>query len=181
MLSNKFSQYLTFLLLAGFLIIAGCSKSNDQREFEDQSLSAPSNYTATPTQGEITNNDPDDWRISPMYRGLINIGTGISSFQPPYPNPMDFNQNLTINIYLSNVDNLDRLEVYSFETVSETGKPPIRVYDNISSPSLVTIQLNGQEISGKSGGSQANGLYRIRILDGDLNVVTYGDIKIGLE
>lgn len=181
MLSNNFFQYPTLLLIAGFLIVAGCSKSNDQREFENQSLSTPSNFTTTPTQGEITDNDPDDWRVSPMYRGLINIGTGISSFQPPYPNPMDFNQNITINIYLSNIDNLDRLEVYSFETVSEAGKPPIAIRDNISSPSLVTIQLSGQEISGPSGGSQANGLYRIRILDGDLNVVTYGDIKIGPE
>jgi hypothetical protein len=181
MLSDKFYLHLIIIFLAGFLIVAGCSKSNDQREFEDQSLSTPSNFTATPTQGEITDNDPDDWRISPMYRGLINIGTGISSFQPPYPNPMDFNQNLTINIYLGNIDNISRIEVYSFESVSEAGKPPIAVRDNISSPSLVTIPLNGQEISGQSGGSQANGLYRIRILDGDLNVITYGDIKIGSE
>lgn len=181
MFSNRVFPYLTILFLAGFLLVAGCSKSDDQREFENQSLSAPNDFTVTPTEGEVTDNDPDDWRISPMYRGLINIGTGISSFQPPYPNPMDFNQDLTINIYLSNIDNLDRIEVYSFEFVSDAGKPPITVRDDISSPSLVTLRVNGQEISGKSGGTQANGLYRIRILDGDLNVITYGDIKIGTE
>lgn len=165
----------------GFLALSGCSKSDDQREFENQSLSSPGNYTATPTAGEITNEDPDDWRISPMYRGLLNIGTGISSFEPPYPNPLDFNQDLTITIYLSNIDNLDRIEVYSFENVSDAGKAPIAVRDDISPPTLVTIRLNGQELSGKTGGSQANGIYRIRILDGDFNVITYGDIKIGSQ
>ncbi|WP_445664633.1 hypothetical protein [Fodinibius sp. AD559] len=182
MFSNRFFPYLTVLFLAGFLFVAGCSKSDDQREFENQSLSAPNDYTVTPTEGEITDNDPDDWRISPMYRGFINIGTGISSFEPPYPNPMGFNQELTINIYLSKIDNLDRIKVYSFEHPSDAGKTLLAVRDDITSPSLVTpIRLNGEEISGKSGGSQANGLYRIRILDGNLNVITYGDIKIGAE
>lgn len=181
MLSNKFSPFLTIFFLAGFLIFAGCSKSDDQREFENQSLSAPSDYTVTTTQGEITSNDADDWRISPMYRGLINIGTGIGSFEPPYPNPMDYNQDLNIFIKLNSVDNINSIEVYSFEFVSNAGKPPIDVRSNISSPSLVTIQISGDRISGKSGGSQANGLYRIRILDGDRNVITYGDIKVGQE
>lgn len=157
----------------------GCSKSDDQREFENQSLQEPSRFTESPSEGEITNEDPDDWRISPMYQGLINIGTGLSSFEPPYPNPLDYNQDLNINIYLSNIDNLDRIEVYAFEFVSDAGKAPITVRDDISSPSLISLRLNGQEISGKSGGSQADGLYRIRILDGNLNVITYGDVRIG--
>jgi len=181
MISNNFYPYIIIFFLAGFLFVAGCSKSDDQREFENQSLSAPNGYTETPTEGEITNNDPDDWRISPMYRGLINIGTGVSSFEPPYPNPMSFNQDLKINIYLSNIDNLDKIIVYSFENVSDAGKAQIASRNDISSPSLVNFRLNGQEISGKTGGSQANGLYRIRILDGDFNVITYGDIKIGTE
>lgn len=181
MFSNRFFPYRTILFLAGFLIVAGCSKSDDQREFENQSLSAPNDYTITPKEGEVTDNDPDDWRISPMYRGLINVGIGLSSFVPPYPNPMEYNQDLNIRIYLSNIDNLDEIRVYSFEHVSDAGKTQIALRDDISSPTLVTIRLNGQEISGKSGGSQANGLYRIRVLDGDFNVITYGDIKIGPE
>lgn len=167
------------IIFVGFLTLSGCSKSDDQRQFENESLQEPSNITATPSEGEITNEDPDDWRISPMYRGLINIGTGLSSFEPPYPNPMDYNQDLNINIYISNIDNLDRIEIYAFEFVSDAGKSPITVRDDISSPSLISLRLNGQEISGKSGGTEANGLYRIRILDGDLNVITYGDVRIG--
>lgn len=172
-------RWALFFVFVGFLLLAGCSKSDDQRQFENESLQTPNNYTTTPTDGEITNEDPDDWRISPMYRGLVNIGTGISSFAPPYPNPLNFNQDLNVNIYISNIDNLNRIEVYTFEYVRDAGKAPIIVRDDISSPSLISIRLNGQEISGKTGGSQANGLYRIRILDGDLNVITYGDIKIG--
>ncbi|MGM0546790.1 MAG: hypothetical protein ACQEST_08710 [Bacteroidota bacterium] len=170
---------LVIIFFAGFLFATGCSKSDDQRQFENESLQEPSNITETQSEGDITNEDPDDWRISPMYQGLINVGTGLSSFEPPYPNPMDYNQDLNIQIYLSNIDNLDRIEVYAFEFVSDAGRSPIIVRDDISSPSLVSLRLDGQQISGKSGGSQANGLYRIRILDGDLNVITYGDVRIG--
>ncbi len=181
MISNNFYPYVIIFFLAGFLLVAGCSKSDDQREFENQSLSAPNDYTETPTEGEIINNDPDDWRVSPMYQSRIYIGTGISSFEPPYPNPLNYNQDLNIFIYVSNVDNLDEIRVYSFETNPNTSEQFVTLEDNISSPSLVSIRLSGQEISGQPGGSEANGLYRIRILDGNLNVITYGDIKIGTE
>lgn len=175
MLSNHF-KYLLFLLFTSFLLTAGCSKSDDQREFEEQALADPQGITETDSNGNVMNTDPDDWRISPMYQGLITIGTPDN--QPPYPNPLSFNQELTINIYIRSIETLNRLEIHSFE-LPDQGLPTIAVRDEISSPTLETFTLSGQLISGSSGGSQASGLYRILIYDGQQNVVTYGDIQLG--
>lgn len=175
---NKYHLfYLLFLFCAGCLLISACSKSDDQREFENQALSEPQGITETDTEGNVINDDPDDWRISPMYQGLITIGTPDN--QPPFPNPLYFNKDLEINIYIRSLETLNRLEIYAFELPSEANSPTIAVRDDISSPTLETFTLSGQLISGSSGGSQASGLYRIIIYDGQQNVVTYGDIQIG--
>jgi hypothetical protein len=173
----KFNKsYLLLLFFAGLLLV-GCSKSNDQRDFENEANTTPQNFTETNNQGDVISADPDDWRVSPMYRGLISIGVGISDSQPPYPNPLSFNQNLTVNIYINNIETLNRIEIFTFEIPSELNGPFAPV-NNISSPTLETISLSGEFISGSSGGSQAAGLYRVLIYDGRQNLITYGDVKI---
>lgn len=176
---HKSALYLFSLLFAGCLLLAGCSKSDDQREFENQARTEPEGITETDSNGNIIDTDPDDWQISPLYRGLITIGT--PDDQPPYPNPLSFNQELTINIYIRSLETLNRLEVRTFEFPSQENFPLTPVRDDISTPTLETITLSGQLISGSSGGSQASGLYRILIYDGQQNLITYGDIRIGTE
>lgn len=173
-MQKRLLKYSLILLFVGFLA-ADCSKSNDQRDFENQALSEPRGFTQTSADGTVGDTDPDDWRISPMYRGLISIGT--PDDQPPYPNPLPFNQNLTINLYIRSIETLNRIEVYAFEFPSEANAP-IAVREDISSPTLETLTLSGQLISGSSGGSGAAGLYRILIYDGQQNVITYGDIRV---
>jgi hypothetical protein len=174
---NYFALYLFFLLCTGCLLLTSCSKSDDQRDFENHALSEPEGITETNSNGDVINTDPDDWRISPMYQGLISIGTPDN--QPPYPNPFSFNQELIINIYIRSIETLSRIEVYSFEFPSEANSSAITIREDISSPHLETITLSGQLISGYSGGSQAAGLYRILIYDGQQNLITYGDVQIG--
>lgn len=171
---NQLPQILILLLCAGYLL-GGCSKSNDQRDFEKQARSVPQNITETDGQGNIINTDPDDWRIGPTYSGLISIGT--PGNQPPYPNPLSFNQDLTINIYIRSIETLNRIELYAFERPSQINGP-LTVLQNFSSPTLETITLSGATISGSSGGSQASGLYRLLIYDGQQNLITYGDVRI---
>lgn len=176
---KNFLLHIFFLLFTGCLVLAGCSKSDDQREFENQAHSEPEGITETGSNGNIENTDPDDWQISPMYRGLITIGT--PDEQPPYPNPLSFNTELTIEIYIRTIETLNRIEVNSFELPDQANSPIITVRENISSPTLETIILSGQQISGSTGGSQASGLYRVLIWDGQQNLITYGDIQIGTE
>lgn len=163
------------LLLLGCLF-AGCSKSDDQRDFENEALTSPEGITRTDANGNVQQTDPDDWRISPMYSGLVSVGT--PDDQPPYPNPLSFNQNLTINIYIRSIETLNRLEVYSFRFPDQANSPAIAIRDDLSSPTLETITLSGQIITGASGGSQAAGLYRILIYDGNQNLITYGDVEV---
>lgn len=177
---HKFFFYrllVTVLCCWGIIQLSGCSKSDDQREFENEALAEPRGITEVDTQGNVIDADPDDWRISPMYRGLITMGTPDN--QPPFPNPLSFNQRLEINIYIRSLETLNRFEVYSFKQPTEANSPAIAIRENISTTTLVTLNLSGQIISGSSGGSQASGLYRIVIYDGQQNVITYGDIQIG--
>lgn len=174
---NHFSLPLLFLLCTVFLLLISCSKSSDQRDFENRALSEPTKITQTDNNGNVIKKDPDDWQIGPMYQGRISIGTPDN--QPPYPNPLSFNQELKIFIYIRDIETLSRLEVYAFEFPSEANSPAIKVRTDISSPSLETFNLTGQDISGSSGGSEAEGLYRILIYDGRQNLITYGDVEIG--
>lgn len=171
---KQLSRILILLFCAGYLL-TGCSKSNDQRDFEKQARSEPQNITETDGQGNVINADPDDWRIGPTYSGLVSIGTPDN--QPPYPNPLPFNQDLTINIYIRSIETLKRIEVYSFERPSQVNGP-LSVLQNFTTPTLETITLSGETISGSSGGSQASELYRLLIYDGQQNLITYGDIRI---
>ncbi len=59
--------------LLALLITAGCAKSDDQKEFEDQAFRTPQNYTTTDANGRVENDDPDDWRISPLYQLRVSI------------------------------------------------------------------------------------------------------------
>jgi hypothetical protein len=169
--------FLTIITLSATLFI-NCSKNDDQRQFEQQARSQPQGITQTDAQGNVMDADPDDWRISPMYRGLVSVGVGISDSQPPYPNPMQFNQTLNLSIYVSNTETLDRIEIFTFEISSQLNGP-IYTESDISSPQLVSpTNLNGEFISSSSGGSQASGLYRLLIYDGQQNLITYGDVRI---
>lgn len=157
--------------------LGACSKSDDQRKFEQEARSDPNGYTETDSQGEVLSEDPDDWRISPMYRGLITIGEGISDSQPPYPNPLPLNQDLTLNLYINDIETLSRFEIYTFRPPSGLSGPIYRE-DDISSPTLLSPNLSGEFIANSSSGSQASGLYRILIYDGRRNIISYGDIRI---
>lgn len=164
------------LLVVSIGVFASCSKSNDQRDFENQALSAPSGITETNANGEVITTDNNDWQVGPMYRGLISIGS--PDAQPPYPNPLPYNQNLTISIYIRSVDTLNRLEIYSFKNPNQlTG--PIYTSEGLNPPGYEEISLSGSNISGSAGGSTADGLYRILIYDGQQNLITYGDVQIG--
>lgn len=180
LMHNSSALYLLVLLCVGSLLLNSCSKSDDQREFENQGLTEPEGITETDNSGSIKNNDPDDWRISPMYQGLITIGSTGEDLHP-HPNPLPFNLQLTIDLYIRTIETLNRIEIYSFEFPEEANSPAIAVREDISSPTLETFTLSGQLISGSTGGSQASGLYRILIYDGKQNLITYGDIKIGTE
>ncbi|SHF64567.1 hypothetical protein SAMN05443144_11169 [Fodinibius roseus] len=169
-----------FLLSAFICMGTACSKSDDQKKFEEEALRLPENITETDAGGKINENkkDPDDWRISPRYSGLITIGEPLT--QLPYPNPLPFNQKLTLQIDLRSIQNLSRIEIYVLDLSASNPLVPLAQQAITSTPALIEFKLEGQLISGSPGGSDAEDLYRILIYDGGgRNLISYGDVRIG--
>jgi len=173
-MSKKFILYICLFVWGGMLI-AGCSKSSDQRKFEDEALTAPKNITKTKASGEVSSRDPDDWRISPTYHGLISIGLGDD--QPPFPNPVNYNSNLTVQLTFNVSDPVKTLDIRSFRYPNDNRFPQIRYLqqDELSSFNTITIQAKNIAVG---EGSSASGIYRLLIYDGNQNLITYGDIQI---
>lgn len=171
-MTKIFSSYFPIIFLAGILL-AACSKSDDQRNFEDAAFTAPQGITEMSANGTPVpdKEDPDDWRIAPMYRGLIDVET------PAYPNPVALNSSFRIDLYITGLETISALEVYAFELPGKL-YVPIYIRENLSSTTLVTINLNAAAVANSSAGSRASGLYRILIYDGRQNLISYGDVRI---
>ncbi|MDZ7692748.1 MAG: hypothetical protein U5K69_16755 [Balneolaceae bacterium] len=155
------------------LVIIGCSKSDDQKEFENQAYSPPEGYTAMSANAqELDQSDPDDWRISPMYQGLLSI------VSKAYPNPVFINSTSRIQLNINYITNLSRIEAWVFQTsFQEDGRGPVdSISDSqISEGGVPVINLNPSSFPQNFRGDN---LYRILILDQSGNVITYGDIKV---
>lgn len=167
------------ILNIGILIIllfSGCSKSDDQREFENQALAVPNGITPTDAGGEPTGSvDPDDWQVGPMYEGRISIG--FSDSEAPHPNPLGYNQNLTLNIKFNVSDPVDALEIRKFRLPSDSYYTQLRFYQQDQLSTFNTITIEGQNIA-EGPGAEARTTYRLLIYDGNQNLISYGDIEI---
>jgi hypothetical protein len=175
MLPDNFLLNLTILFFAGFLILAGCSKSDDQREFENQALVPPfRGITEMTSQGEKTENgntDSDDWNISPRYVQRISVLT------PAYPNPISYGQTLQITIDFG-YDNTAN-EIAFFAKSQHTSNSQLQFLFRESDLSIIdTFSINTAQFAQESGVGLSN-IYRIFIYDGKDNLITYGDVKIG--
>lgn len=167
--------YIFFIGCFVLLLSAGCSKSDDQREFENRALTEPSEITETGSTGELTGNrDRDDWQIGPMYRGLISIG--FSNPAAPYPNPLNYNQNLTLQIKFNVSDPVNAVEIRKFRTLA-TQPTQIRFLQQDELGTFNTITIQGKNIA-YGEGSGANDIYRLLIYDGNYNLISYGDVRI---
>lgn len=158
-----------FLFAGLFLLFCvTCSKSDEQKEFEEAAFSAPGGITRTTATAGVVQTDPDDWRISPMYQGLIRIDV------PAYPNPVSVNSTFRIDINFLVNESAPDFIVYAFNT--ENGPTTLVFPGYAASPpiGLDTIELQ------PSGFIQNNsmGVYRLIALDGRDNVITYGDVEI---
>ncbi len=165
------SVYFLIIFSGLFFLFGSCAQTDAQREFENRALNPPQNITQMTEGGNRVENgnDPDDWRTSPMYRGLVEIVT------PAYPNPVDLNSPLILEIENKGFETLSGIEVYVFR---ENYRNQILLYSSLDSsidPGLITIQLSPTQFG---DGSQTSGLYRLLIYDGRQNVLSYGDVEV---
>lgn len=172
------NSFMTKLLSVHFLIVflslgllISCSKSNDQRKFENQAFSFPENIAEYNANGQPVENrdDPDDWRIGPDFSGLIKIQT------PAHPNPVNLNSSITIDIDVAGFEAINGLEVYVFRDPANLIGPVFVSDQSPLPPGVTTVIMDPSQFAQSSSGSQ---LYRILIYDNRENLISYGDIQV---
>jgi hypothetical protein len=150
------------------LLISGCNQSSDQRDFERAAFSEPEGFTRTNSSGQVQDRDPDDWRIAPFFQGLIEV-------DPAYPNPVQSNDQLVIDVIVTGVESVSGLWVFVYYGPNDIRELFLDDRRPVP-PGATTIRLNPLTIARFSENPQ--GLYRLIITDGTQNVITYGDVKI---
>ncbi|TYP94844.1 hypothetical protein LX73_0133 [Fodinibius salinus] len=171
MIINKFAFWITVFSV---LLLMGCSKSNDQRDFENRALTTPDKITKTDSNGEIVGQtDPDDWRVGPMYNRLISISSELSD--PPHPNPLPYNSTLNLQIEFNVSDPVNVIVIRKFRLPTDTQFPLLRQLDQSELIDFNSIALEGSNIAENT---TKEGLYRILIYDGKQNLISYGDVRI---
>lgn len=163
---------LYFLLLV-FLFAVSCTRNDDQREFEQEAYQVPQNVTQTTAQGQVTSVDEDDWRIAPLFQGLIEI-------EPPFPNPSNTTSSIQFEISVTGVQSITGLEVIVFfdDYDPNYGTNVLYYETQTIQPGLTTFQINPMELGEEPVAESARGLHRIFIFDGRQQLISYGDIKI---
>lgn len=165
---SKFYSSVIFLLL--FASITSCTRNDAQREFEQEAYSAPNNFTETTSQGTIVSEqDEDDWRTSPRFQGLIEIN-------PPYPNPVQTNQNVLLEVEVTGVQSVSDIEVFVRLDNGEL-RSVYRHFDPIRT-GITVFTINPIEFGISSTPEEARGLKRIYLFDLNNRMISYGDILV---
>lgn len=172
MFDSFFSRIDVWSILAAVILLAGCDDQDDQREFEQEAMSEPEGYTETDINGDKVDGgreDPDDWRIAPMY------GTTIGVEHPAYPNPTS-GDGITITLRVSGIDAVNGLDVRVWYEQREFRQ--IYYDNNPLQPGLKDVIFDPRDVTPTGNLDHARGLHRIFIFDLNENLITYGDLKI---
>lgn len=161
---------LLLVVLTLYITVLGCDRDSDQEQFEREAFGVPENFTQTSVSGEILRNDPDDWRIGPLFQGLVEINA------PAYANPSRGTR-FTIELLITGIESVFGLEIY---TRDDFGRPYLIYTDSRRPlpPGIIDIFLEPIWFSPNRIYSNAIGLRRVFIYDNAGNLITYGDLKI---
>lgn len=159
-------------LLALLLSLQACTSADEEQDkFEQEANSEPEGYTETNRNGNIQQEDPDDWRIAPLFSGNIEVNS------PVYPNPyLPGSGNVEINFWVSSDNAIHGLQIYG---ISYSGREVQLLFPTVNKTLETgsrTYSFNPQLLS--DSGNLPEGLYRILVYDGDFDLITYGDLMI---
>ncbi|MEX0904820.1 MAG: hypothetical protein WD604_06870 [Balneolaceae bacterium] len=158
-----------FIPFLFFCFTAACSQNDEQRAFERDAFSASEGYTQTTDNSETVNEDPDDWRVSPFYQGLVSI-------DPAFPNPAAGSENITINFHNHGIETVSGLIALAYYSSTGGYTPLGHDYHGQLPTGPTFINFQGSQVAQFPENPQ--GLYRVIILDGNENVISYGDVQI---
>ncbi|MEX0994236.1 MAG: hypothetical protein WD599_01830 [Balneolaceae bacterium] len=154
-----------------FFTLSGCGNQDDQREFEREAYQPPENFTETQNGSEVKNRDPDDWRIAPFFEGSVEV-------TPAWPNPVQSTDAVHLQLYFG-IESVRVLRLFAYHHGQQLSLNEILEEDlGMHSSALIDLQFNAAELIPFDNPESRAGLYRVILLDGNQNVITYGDIKV---
>jgi hypothetical protein len=169
--SAKVVTAAVLLLIGAGLTV--CDTFNEQRNFSEEASRPPDGITQTREGGEITDEDPDDWRTSPLYRGVVRV-------DPAYPNPVtSTHQRVTLPYWITDFNAI-------------TGDLTLRAYDDkgefvrlaqreITGPGSYQFDFHPSKLSTAGNLSAIEGMHRLFLFDARGELVSYGDLRIDLS
>ncbi len=150
-------------------LFSSCDAQGQQDDFVNEAGLPASGITRILDNaygGDVCSEDPDDWRISPVYSGVIRIERGAA------PNPAS-SALVTIDftvLQLSRIRGSLSLRAFGSGNTFIT----LDTVLDASSPGGYVFQFNSSVL-------QENGLHRLFIFDGVGELVSYGDIELSAE
>ncbi len=171
------SRILLPAMVLTLIVLASCSRSQDQIDFEQQAFRTPENYTETTPNGEVIRRDEDDWRIGPMFQGYVEVQV------PPFPNPTR-GEPVQIEMLVTGVGTVNGLQAVAYYDIFDERSRRILYYHNRSPLEfgMLVFSIYPAEFDPGNNFSNArsrnNGLHRLFIYDNRWNLITYGDIKL---
>lgn len=169
--------YKTTAILLLLLAFNACNTANeDQRKFEDEAFSEPQGFTATDDRGNVIEGeeDPDDWRIAPLFVGLIEVRI------PAYPNPVtpgiDNNVSIEFDVFVD--ESIHGLRIYGYNENDNRVPLMSEHVDRTLDAILHEFTFDPNKLSQYGSRGDITGLHRIYITDRNDELITYGDIMI---
>ncbi|MEP1304382.1 MAG: hypothetical protein ABJK11_15240 [Balneola sp.] len=159
---------LTFTII--FFLGIGCTSNDAQREFESEAYRQPSGITQTTAQNEVLSIDPDDWRISPFFQGLIEI-------IPPFQNPAQLGIPINFEVRVTGVQGVSGLDVMvrypngNFNSIYLSNNNPLDT-------GVSTFRIDPIVFSQDGSDNLARGLHRVFFFDFNQRLISYGDIEV---
>ena len=150
-----------------FVALNSCTNNDAQRQFVNEAYAPAEGITEVDNQRNVISNDSDDWRVSPIYSGLVNI-------EPPYPNPVDYSNvaELVIDFNGAPLSSSVQLRFINFN-----GDPVLIDQQDVTGEfELISFRIDSR-LFGNSV-ELAEGIHRLLIFDGAQRLITYGDIQI---
>ncbi len=159
-----------FALIFAGLILSSCDANNAQVEFSIEAGGVPSGIFRTDDgfTALMGENDPDDWRTSPLY-----ATSGFVVTNRAYPNPASLSGSDGFTIVISTIDAIPGgLFLVAFDGFGE--RYELGPIESIPGPGSYAIS----RLTSLIQGAQAGELWRLVLFDSRGEPVTYGDILI---
>jgi hypothetical protein len=156
-----------FLAAALLPPLGGCDALEAQDAFEEDAARPASGIARTDRDGNLIQDDPDDWRTAPLY--------AISGFRVTaraFPNPAGFSEGVTIQMQTGDAIP-GGLRLVAFKDAFRVSVPGQQCETPGDVPCAFAF------FPSEIAGAQPGDLWRLIVFDGQSNVVTYGDLLIG--